>query len=85
MQVTRTMQVKDLLEQVLDVSSAPKDAFLTVKNSHTPGAPPKKLDDIKMLLATLFEENHTLHFTVIKPSVGGKSPRPAAPKQTQKA
>ena len=85
MQVTRTMQVKDLLEQVLDVSPAPKDAFLTVKNNPAPAAPPKKLDDINMLLATLFEESHTLHFTVIKPVLAGKSPRPAAPKQTQKA
>ena len=79
------MQVKDLLEQVLDVSPAPKDAFLTVKNNPAPGAPPKKLDDINMLLATLFEESHTLHFTVNKPLNAGKSPRTDANKQTQKA
>ena len=78
------MQVKDLLEQVLDVSPAPKDAFLTVKNNPAPGAPPTKLENIKMLLATLFEERHTLHFAVVKPlNVGGKSPRPPAPQQTQ--
>ena len=83
MQVTRTMQVKDLLEQVLDVSPAPKHAFLTVKNNTALGAPPTKLENMKMLLATLFEEKHTLHFTVVKPFVGGKSPRPPAPQQTQ--
>ena len=77
------MQVKDLLEQVLDVSPAPKHAFLTVKNNTALGAPPTKLENMKMLLATLFEESHTLHFEVRHEA--GKSPRPAAPKQTQKA
>ena len=77
------MQVKDLLEQVLDVSPAPKDAFLTVNTNPSKGAPPMKLEDKDMVLATLFEESHTLHFDVRHEA--GKSQRPAAPKQTQRA
>ena len=79
------MKVKDLLAQVLNISPAPSNAFLTVKNNPAPAAPPKKLEDNNMLLATLFEESHTLHFNVIKPLDAGKSPRTAANKQTQKA
>ena len=77
------MKVKDLLAQVLKISPAPPNAFLTVNNNPAQGATPKKLEDKNMLLATLFEESHTLHFDVKHEA--GKSPRTAAHKQTQKA
>ena len=77
------MMVKDLLAQVLKITPAPANAFLTVNNNPSNNAPPMKLEDKDMVLATLFEESHTLHFEVRHEA--GKSPRPAAPKQTQRA
>ena len=57
------MTVKDLLAQVFKTTSqqataAPSNAFLTVSIPLKSG-PPTKLEDKAMVLATLFEENHT--------------------------
>ena len=75
------MTVKDLLAQVFKTTAAPSNAFLTVRIPLKSG-PPTKLVDKDMVLATLFEENHTLNFEVKHEA--GKMPRSAAQTPTRK-